>query len=83
MSSGLCGFCKQRKAELIALLMNVKVAQVALFLWLASQFASVDTIPNASKVTTFDKKFFSYLRLLNWCDGFPDTQPLGLALLVS
>ncbi len=54
----------KEEAELIALLTQIalKVAQVALFLWLTA--VRVDTIPNAVG-HNFRQKFFSALRLLN------------------
>ncbi len=57
---GYCGFCaskRRSRADRFCLLRNSlkKVSSSGVILVVASQFASVDTIPNAVKVTAFDK----------------------------
>ncbi len=69
---------RKRKAELIALLGRSS----GVILVVASQFASVDTIPNTWS-HNFRQKFFSALRLRTGTNGFPRLLALGLALLVS
>ena len=74
----------KEKAELVALLTQIalKGRSSGVILVVASQFASVDTIPNAVR-SQLSTKFFSALHLLNWCEWFSQRLALGLVLLVS
>ncbi len=64
---------KQRKAELIAAYSDSsKGHSIGVILVVASQFASVDTIPNAVRPPAFDKNSSHSAPAELWCEWFSD-----------
>ncbi len=61
---------------------NAQRSLSGVILVVASQFASVDAIPNADKFTTFGKILPQLCAWLNWCECFPTSSP-GAPALVS
>ncbi len=70
---------KEKSAASRAASNSLKGRSSGVILVVASQFASVDTIPEI--LDRYRQKFFSALHLLNWCEWYPQRPALGLSLL--